>query len=144
LAVTEAVVESGSVVGQPTISNGIVSFTPAPDFFGTIVVRYTVLDATLDADRAVDGRIRATVAARPAAPSTPTVVSQGDQNVVLTWTAPANNGRPITTYTVTDSLGGSRPCPATTCTISGLVNNTEYRFTAESIPIGIARSTLIT
>lgn len=125
--VGQPVVESGS--GTATESGTSVQVTPAKDFTGTLVVRYRVQDATKDPDRQVDGRIRLTVQGRPAAPSTPQVTEVRSGTVVLAWTAPANNGSPITGYTVKGSDGRTVSCPATTCTVSGLTNNATYTFT---------------
>ncbi|HYM92153.1 MAG TPA: DUF4082 domain-containing protein, partial [bacterium] len=55
----------------------------------------------------------------------------------VTWTAPANGGSPITSYTITPFVGSTaQPAttitgspPATSTTISGLTNGTTYTFT---------------
>ena len=62
----------------------------------------------------------------------------GDEEVVLTWTAPSSNGgSPITSYTVSwtpvpmDSSGEAvltKSTPNTTTTITGLTNGSEYTF----------------
>ncbi len=74
-------------------------------------------------------------------PDAPTILSadRGNLSAILTWTVPANNGSPITGYTVTevtgDSVGAHPTCsvspPATgnTCIVSGLTNGTTYTFT---------------
>ena len=115
--------------GTAAISGDGVTVTPASDFVGTFVIRYRVQDATKDADREVEGRIRLTVQGKPEAPGTPTVSSVQDRTVVLSWTSPSNNGAPITSYTVRATAGGySKTCAATTCTLDGLTNNVEYNF----------------
>ncbi len=62
----------------------------------------------------------------------------GRQRVAtVSWTAPANGGSPITSYTVTPYIGTTaRPPttvtgipPATTTTVAGLTNGTAYTFT---------------
>lgn len=61
----------------------------------------------------------------------------GDGALTVSWTAPSDNGSPITKYTVTGVPGGScitevvAPAtePATSCTIMGLTNGTPYKFT---------------
>jgi hypothetical protein len=71
----------------------------------------------------------------PTPPAAPTGVTAtaGNGSVSLTWTAPANGGGTITSYTVTPSSGtpvtvtGS-PAPAN-ATVTGLVNGTTYTFT---------------
>ncbi len=68
----------------------------------------------------------------PQAPPAPRVLA-GDQGVVGTISALA--GGSITSYTLTAAPGG-RSCtiapPATTCTVTGLVNGTSYTLTARA------------
>ncbi|TXK09384.1 Ig-like domain-containing protein [Microbacterium hatanonis] len=127
LKLTSAVPETGS--GTADLAGDQVAVTPAADFFGTMVVRYRIQDATGDPDREVEGRIRLTVQGKPNAPGTPTVSSVQDRTVVLSWTPPANNGADITGYTVTSTSGAyTKQCASTTCTLDGLTNNVEYNF----------------
>lgn len=72
-------------------------------------------------------------------PDTPLapVASTSSEALTINWSAPADNGSPITKYTVTGVPSGSctteivAPAtePATSCTISGLTNGTPYKFT---------------
>ncbi|TQJ30561.1 Ig-like domain-containing protein [Microbacterium sp. SLBN-146] len=127
LTVTTAIVETGQ--GTAAVAGDQVRVTPDANFFGTMVVRYRVQDATGDADREVEGRIRLTVQGRPDAPGTPTVSSVQDRTVVLSWSPPPNNGAEITGYTVRSLAGNyTKACVATTCTLDGLTNNVEYNF----------------
>lgn len=120
--------------GVAEITGDQVSVTPAEDFFGTMVVRYRVADATNDADREVEGRIRLTVQGRPDAPGTPVVSSVQDRTVVLSWTPPSNNGAEITRYEVSSvARGYTQQCASTTCTLTGLTNNVEYNFTVVAV-----------
>ncbi|CAN2226769.1 Listeria/Bacterioides repeat [Candidatus Nanopelagicaceae bacterium] len=67
----------------------------------------------------------------PGTPGTPTV-SAGDGNATITIAAPTSGGAP-TSYTVTASPGGATCTvisPATSCTITGLTNGTNYSFAA--------------
>lgn len=128
LTVTTSMVETGQ--GDATVSGDEVRVTPDETFFGTMVVRYRVQDATGDPDREVEGRIRLTVQGKPDAPGTPVVSSVQDRTVVLSWTPPANNGAEIERYLVSSTAGGyQKECLATTCTLDGLTNNVEYNFT---------------
>lgn len=128
LTVTGAVLESGAA--QVAVVGDRVEVTSAKDFVGVIVVRYRVMDATKDADRAVEGRIRITVQGRPAAPGKPVVSSVQSRTVVLSWTPPSDNGSRITGYTVSSFAGNYiKQCASTTCTLDGLTNNVEYNFT---------------
>lgn len=127
LKVVTANVETGDA--QARVNGDRVDVTSGSAFVGTVVVRYRVLDATEDVDRAVEGRIRITVQGRPDAPGKPTVSSVQSRQVVLSWTPPIDNGTPITGYTVTSTAGGySKACESTTCTLDGLTNNVEYNF----------------
>ncbi|MDR7184548.1 hypothetical protein J2X85_001571 [Microbacterium trichothecenolyticum] len=128
LKVTTAVLETGQ--GDTEVTGDQVRVTPDAKFFGTMVVRYRVQDATGDPDREVEGRIRLTVQGKPDAPGTPIVSSVQDRTVVLSWTPPANNGAEIERYLVTSTAGTyEKVCLATTCTLDGLTNNVEYNFT---------------
>lgn len=128
LKITTAVVETGQ--GDVEVAGDEVRVTPNERFFGTMVVRYRVQDATGDADREVEGRIRLTVQGKPDAPGTPTVSSVQDRTVVLSWTPPANNGAEIERYIVSSTAGDyEKICASTTCTLDGLTNNVEYNFT---------------
>jgi RHS repeat-associated protein len=69
-------------------------------------------------------------------PGQPTnvVAAGGNQQVSLTWTAPANNGATITSYTATASPGGATGTvngnpAAAAVTVTGLTNGTPYTFT---------------
>lgn len=127
LKITTAVMETGQ--GDAEVSGSEVRVTPDAKFFGTMVVRYRVQDATGDPDREVEGRIRLTVQGKPDAPGTPVVSSVQDRTVVLSWTPPANNGAEIERYLVSSTAGNyEKECLATTCTLDGLTNNVEYNF----------------
>jgi len=76
------------------------------------------------------------------APAVPTGVSAvaGNASATIRWTAPSNGGAAITSYTVTPHAGtvAQTPVtvtgtpPATTATITGLVNGTAYTFTVSA------------
>jgi predicted lipoprotein with Yx(FWY)xxD motif len=69
----------------------------------------------------------------PAAPAAP-LVERGNETVRLHWTAPADNGKPITGYVVTPIRFGATQNPiifnstALTQNITGLDNNLSYKF----------------
>lgn len=67
-------------------------------------------------------------AARPDAPAVR--ASAGNQQVVVSWTAPADNGSPITGYTVqmNEETAISVEAGQTRYTFTGLENGTEYTF----------------
>ncbi|WP_141823057.1 glycoside hydrolase domain-containing protein [Humibacillus xanthopallidus] len=71
------------------------------------------------------------------APSAPTSVSAvpGDRRATVRWSAAADNGSPITAYTVTASPGGATVTvagTATTAVVTGLTNGTAYTFTVRA------------
>ncbi|ROR65979.1 Ig-like domain-containing protein [Agrococcus jenensis] len=125
------VISAEIVAGDGAVSNTDreVTVTPGTDFSGVLTVRYTVEDATERIERQVSGTLTLNVKARPDAPPRPNVDAVGDSEVTLTWAPPSANGAPITGYVVRSTDGAiSFPCSATTCTITGLVNNTTYTF----------------
>ncbi|MEE6282402.1 Ig-like domain-containing protein [Georgenia sp. MJ170] len=146
LTVMGAAVEAGTAT--TAYDDGSVTVTAGPDQVGRVTVRYTVSDVTGDMLRDVDGRITFAVIGVPERPVPPRVEDVRDETVVLTWTAPADNGAPITGYRV-QADGVNQECPTTTCTIGGLTNNVEYTFTVTAInkvgeseasgPSGVAR-----
>ncbi|MEM9466732.1 MAG: fibronectin type III domain-containing protein [Actinomycetota bacterium] len=78
-------------------------------------------------------RVHGAVTATPV-PGAPTgvLVTAGDAEVAVSWSAPADvGGSPITGYTATASPGGANcsTTGATSCTVGGLTNGTAYSFT---------------
>lgn len=120
--------ESGR--GNANIDGDQIVVTPAEDFVGTLTVSYRIQDATEDPDREADGQVVLTVQGVPDAPGTPVVTSVQDRTVVLSYSAPSNNGAEIDHYTVKSVKGSTytKECESTTCTLSGLTNNVEYAF----------------
>ena len=65
----------------------------------------------------------------PDAPSGVTA-TPGNQAASVSWTAPFDEGSPITGYSVSDGSGDTcSTTGATTCAVSGLTNGTAYSFT---------------
>ncbi|ATG53163.1 hypothetical protein CFK38_08125 [Brachybacterium vulturis] len=125
---TSASLVSGE--GEVSPTGNQVTITPAEDFHGILTAQYTVLDDTEDPDREASGEIRVTVRGYPEAPSAPRIGEVGDGFVELTFNAGVDNGAPITGYTVSSASGPavSQECASTSCTITGLTNDTEYTF----------------
>ncbi|MGM0929734.1 MAG: Ig-like domain-containing protein [Actinomycetota bacterium] len=127
LEIVRAVPSSG---GTADIDGERIIVTPGADFSGTMNVEYTVEDKTREGSRQATANISLVVKGRPETPSTPLVDSVRNQSVVLSWTAPSDNGDRITGYTVNAVGGGfSQQCATTTCTLTGLTNDVEYTFT---------------
>ena len=86
--------------------------------------------------------LKAASVAAPTAPDAPTAVAAapGDGQATVSWTAPPDNGSPITGYTVTPYAGATALTPkqvtgtppATSTTIGGLTNGTAYTFTVKA------------
>jgi hypothetical protein len=104
----------------------------------------------------VDVMFTNSVATAPAAPAAPTATA-GDGSAKVSWVAPADGGRPITSYTVTPYVGSTAGTPttvtgtppATTTTVTGLVNGTSYTFKVSATnsvgtgPVSAASSAVI-
>ena len=125
------------VDAQVTQGEGQVSYTAAgriavtPPLAATapVTVEFTVQDPTKSPDRMVTGYLTVNVLGLPDAPGAPTVVSAGDGVVVLKWAVPDDHGAKITYYAVSGGASGAQTCPKSPCTIAGLTNGTNYRFT---------------
>lgn len=128
LTVVSAEVTNAS--GTATTDGTHVTITPGANYSGRMSVVYTIQDMTQDASRQARGEITVVVKGAPGGPGVPRVDRVDDGLVALSWAAPPDNGAPITTYTVTNTTtGATQACPTTTCTITGLTNAVEHRFT---------------
>ena len=91
------------------------------------------------------------LAAAPTAPAAPTAVvaTAGNNSATVSWSAPANGGAAVSSYTVTPYVGASAQTPvtvtgnppATAKTVTGLTNGVSYTFTVtatNSIGTGVA------
>ena len=66
-------------------------------------------------------------AVKPTAPTNVAATSNGNQQSVISWSAPSSDGgSAITGYTVTANTGATCTTSTTSCTISSLTNGTAY------------------
>ena len=115
-----------------TTSGTTVTITPASNAHGTVVYKVVATDVadTSRTDRHVEATLTLEVYGIPDAPTAPVPGQRAQSHAEsLVWTAPPENGAPITQYRVTDSLGKQTICAATSCQITGLANNVPVTFT---------------
>ena len=81
------------------------------------------------------------------APAAPPTAQAGIRSTTLTWSEPSGRGRPITAYTIQQSLGSgdftqaTATIAGTTAAVAGLVNGGSYRFTVTaSNAVGVGTS----
>ena len=67
-------------------------------------------------------------------PDAPTrlTVTRSSMSAILSWSTPANNGSAITGYKVSWT-NGTQTCSSSPCTITGLVNGTQYAFSVSAV-----------
>jgi large repetitive protein len=137
LTIVAAEVQNTGEPADVTFTGTTVSITPSPALkSGTIVVVYTIEDATRDSDRRVNGTVTLIVSDVPDQVLRPTVPTQGDEGAVtIGFQAPASNGKTITSYELSSSPSVPMPtdCAPPSCTITGLANGTAYTFTVRAI-----------
>ena len=131
--------DEGSAITGYTVSDGSGDTCSTPDGATTSctvsgLTNGTPYSFTVTATNA-DGTGAASAASAPVTPSTvpgaPTGVTAvaGNGTASVSWTAPFNQGLPISSYSVLSSTGKTCVTAATTCTVSGLVNNVPVTFT---------------
>lgn len=119
-----------SAGGSATASGSSITIQADAGFNGSFTVTYRVQDATKDVEREVQGTIQATVLDKPGAPTGASAVSNSAGTALVSWSAGATGGSPITNFTVTDhTQGDSKSCGAVTqCLFDGRTNGTEHTF----------------
>lgn len=94
---------------------------------------FRIMATSVIGDGAQSAPVLATPYGLPGTPSAPAAVA-GDGQVTLTWTAPADNGSPISGYVVSVSPGGqTTTVQAATAIITGLTNGAGYSFTVTAV-----------
>jgi hypothetical protein len=136
----------GSTAQPPTVITGT---PPATTANITGLANGTAYTFTVTATNGVGTgpASAASAAVTPAAPTVPAAptgvtATAGNASATVSWTAPANGGSPITSYTVTPYLAGvaqtqdetqvSGSPPPTSATVSGLTNGDSYTFTVSA------------
>lgn len=126
-----------TIIGSPQIVRGTgtvdasgtkVEITPAADMLGTMLVSYTLADATGDPSRQVQGRIQLTIRDKPAPPTNVHATAVGPGSAMVEFTPGANNGAQIDSFTVTARSGLTTTCNTTQCLVTGLSNGTQHEF----------------
>ena len=129
----------GSPITGYTVSDGVGDTCSTPDGSTTsctvsgltngesysFTVTATNADGTGAASAASTGVTPSTV------PDAPTGVSAtgGHASATVSWTAPSDEGSPITGYTASDGVGQTCSTSGTSCTVAGLTNGHSYTFT---------------
>ena len=125
--------DNGSNVGNLYYKSSDSNVYPTSDGTGSAIsinnmMTYGQLNLTVSAFGSLGGS-GSTV---PDAPTDATATA-GNAQATVSWTAPASNGAPITSYTVTSSPGGftatTEDGNTTTATVTGLTNGIAYTFT---------------
>lgn len=111
-----------------------VTVTPGHDTKGAVVLEVTLTDQPGRPDRQVTASLSGQVQGRPGVPGRPGATSVGNQEVVLSWATPPDNGAPIQRYEIS---GADRvtTCPASPCTVGGLRNGQAYTFSVVAVNV---------
>ncbi|MGY1684226.1 S8 family serine peptidase [Geodermatophilus sp. SYSU D00867] len=127
VAYTYRVAVDGAVVATPQTAGAAVAAPPAGTSRDYAVA---VVDAWGQAGPEVTVTVSSTVATSPGAPAGVTATA-GDRSATVSWSPAADNGSPVTGYTVTAAPGGATATTtgATSATVTGLTNGTSYTFT---------------
>jgi Fibronectin type III domain/Bacterial Ig domain len=123
--------------GTASISNGKISYTPTAGYSGSDSFTYTY---TADGGTSQSVTASLTVLNTPGAPSLTSAVPGKDQ-MELEWSAPGSTGgSAISDYVIQRSTDGSTwstvadgTSTATSYTVTGLTNNTAYRFRVSAV-----------
>ena len=124
----------------PTSGTVPATLTLQADTAGLAAGNYSaVVTVTPSQGAAQTVSVQLDVAPQPTPPGVPTQVkaAPGDGSATVSWTAPADGGSQITSYTVTPFVGASAQKavtvtgspPSTFASVTGLTNGTSYSFT---------------
>ena len=113
-------------LGSASSVGSVVTFTPAVNYFGQAVVRFTATD---EVGREAIGTLTYTVIGKPLDPGQPNVSEVSSHRVVMGWAPADPQGTPITDYIVRWPGGEFRTGGAASATIAGLTNGVQVAFT---------------
>lgn len=131
LTITDASAQSAPSGVTVTHTGSSISVSAASGAaIGAVNVVYHVQDATKDPKRtaAAIGQLRVTIHDVPAKPSAPSNPRASDGKVTVAIKAPADNGKPITQYEVTDGTHSVKTASVGDVTVGGLTNGKSYSF----------------
>ncbi|WP_275758574.1 Ig-like domain-containing protein [Salinibacterium metalliresistens] len=142
LTIVDARITNAENVGTVSFTDDQISITPVstPQYL-VIGIAYTIADATEDPDRQVNGTINFTITDVPAEVGKPSRGGSqygGDRSASISWTAPATNGKEITSYEVRNMQNGTVATVGGTTyshTATGLTNGTTYTFQVRAINV---------
>jgi uncharacterized repeat protein (TIGR02543 family) len=135
---------TGDETVPDTASGKPISVTITNSSIKAGAVAYAIVNnvSTLLGTATQDGTITVTLtsdpeivvaATKPGAPTNVSATSNGNQQSVISWSAPSSDGgAAITAYTVTANTGATCTTNTTSCTISSLTNGTAYTFTVKA------------
>ncbi|WP_374010880.1 Ig-like domain-containing protein [Leifsonia sp. LS-T14] len=135
LTITDATAQSAPAGVTVTHTGSSISVSAASGAaIGAVNVLYHVEDATKDPKRTASaiGQLRVTIHDVPAKPSAPSNPRASDGSVTVSIKAPADNGKPITQYQVTDGTHSVTTGSVGDVTIGGLTNGKPYSFTVRA------------
>ncbi|TDQ03455.1 MULTISPECIES: Ig-like domain-containing protein [unclassified Leifsonia] len=136
LTITDATAQSAPAGVTVTHTGSSISVSASSGAaIGAVNVVYHVEDATKDPKRTASaiGQLRVTIHDVPSKPSAPSNPRASDGKVTVSIKAPADNGKPITQYEVTDGNGHTvNTASVGDVTIGGLTNGKSYSFTVRA------------
>ncbi|MDR6970195.1 hypothetical protein J2W45_000505 [Leifsonia shinshuensis] len=135
LTITDATAQSAPSGVTVTHTGSSISVSASSGAaIGSVNVLYHVEDATKDPKRTASaiGQLRVTIHDVPSKPSAPSNPRASDGQVTVSIKAPADNGKPITAYQVTDGTHSVTTASAGDVTIDGLTNGKPYSFTVRA------------
>ncbi|MGX5654283.1 S8 family serine peptidase [Geodermatophilus nigrescens] len=123
----------GAVVARPQTAGAAL---PAPQAGGARTYAVAAVDAWGQSGPESSVTVTSPVVPAPGAPGAPGSVTAtaGDGSATVSWSVAADNGSPVTGYTVTSSPGAvTATTSGTTATLTGLGNGTAYTFTVRAV-----------